>query len=211
MRAHLKTHDEKRYTCAHPSCASRHYFSTWTELQSHNRTTHPATCPYESCKGKTFAQQKGLKAHLKLHEQRDLELALHNHLDGEHDADVEDSGAEDTRSAKRRRGGEVGRDWKCTMDDCTKDFKSVCRLALYSLIGTIENLIAAVRKKHSLITSMLPTFSNATSYAPKVDVGFNLVTSTCSNAIPPRRTQQPLCHRSMTSNLLLMNLVKITY
>lgn len=26
---------------------------------------------------------------------------------------------------KRRRGGEIGRDWKCDVDDCDKDFKSV--------------------------------------------------------------------------------------
>jgi len=120
----LKTHDEKRYTCAHHSCSSRHYFSTWTELQAHNRTAHPATCPYDSCMGKTFTQQKGLKAHLKLHEQRDLEHVLNIHLDGEHDADAEDSSAEDARSVKRRRGGEIGRDWKCDIDCCTKDFKS---------------------------------------------------------------------------------------
>lgn len=36
------------------------------------------------------------------------------------EADVDD------RPAKRaRRGGELGRDWKCDFEDCDKDFKSV--------------------------------------------------------------------------------------
>ena len=74
-------------------------------------------CPNEECSGKTFSSQKGLRAHLRLHEQRDLENVLSEHEDG--------SSGEDGPSRKRRRGGEVGRDWKCEVEGCTKDFKSV--------------------------------------------------------------------------------------
>lgn len=94
----------------------------WTALQAHSRAVHPATCPYVSCGGKTFTQQKGLRAHLKLHEQREIEEALSNpHIEDGGDADDEN----ESRSNKKRRGGEVGRDWKCSEEGCDKDFKSV--------------------------------------------------------------------------------------
>ncbi len=64
-----------------------------------------------------FSSQKGLRAHIKLHEQRDLENKLNEHEDG--------SSGEEGPPRKRRRGGEVGRDWKCEVEGCTKDFKSV--------------------------------------------------------------------------------------
>ncbi|KAJ7350372.1 hypothetical protein DFH08DRAFT_108248 [Mycena albidolilacea] len=32
---------------------------------------------------------------------------------------------------KKRRGGELGRDWKCEFDGCTKDFKSAGQVSLY--------------------------------------------------------------------------------
>ncbi|KAI0079577.1 hypothetical protein K474DRAFT_1658926 [Panus rudis PR-1116 ss-1] len=117
LRAHVKTHDEKRYTCVHSNCqgTSAAYFPTWTALQHHMRTTHPPTCPHASCNGKTFTAQKGLRAHLKLHGQRDLEAELQ----------AEDSSSENEEQlTKRRRGGEVGRDFLCDVPGCGKDFKS---------------------------------------------------------------------------------------
>jgi general transcription factor IIIA len=54
-----------------------------------------------------------------LHEQRKAEDAL------EADIVPEELSDEECRPAKRRRGGEYGRDWKCDVDGCTKDFKSV--------------------------------------------------------------------------------------
>ena len=116
---------EKRYTCVHQACLPAEgtdpkYYPTWSALQHHTRTAHPPTCPHPSCNGKTFTQQKGLRAHLKIHAQRDKE------------AELDDAGAisgddegEDSRPRKRRRGGEVGRDWVCDVEGCTKDFKSV--------------------------------------------------------------------------------------
>lgn len=118
LRAHQKTHDEKRYTCSHPSCLSLPalpFFSTWTKLQNHMRTAHPPTCLYPECQGKTFGQQKGLKAHLKIHEGRKVD----GHLDGEEDA------PSDEPERKKRRGGDHGRDWVCDFEGCAKDFKSV--------------------------------------------------------------------------------------
>ncbi|KAG6920025.1 hypothetical protein DXG01_010093 [Tephrocybe rancida] len=92
------------------------YYRTWTALQHHIRTAHPPACTHESCNGRIFASQKGLRAHQKLHEQREIEeeMAI---------SDAED--ADSTQPPrKKRRGGEIGRDWKCDVDGCQKDFKS---------------------------------------------------------------------------------------
>ena len=88
LKAHSKTHDERRYVCSHPKCLSNPepvVFPTWTALQAHHRLSHPAICPYPSCNGRTFSQQKGLRAHLKLHEQQEVEASLLNnscHFEG---------------------------------------------------------------------------------------------------------------------------------
>lgn len=84
------------------------------------RTVHPPTCPHPECNGKTFTAQKGLRAHMKIHEQRNVEAELQAAL-AENTLDS-DSGL----PKKRRRGGEVGRDWVCDVLGCDKDFKSVC-------------------------------------------------------------------------------------
>ena len=80
------------------------------------RTAHPPMCPYPECNGKSFSQQKGLKAHLKIHEGRAV--------DGRLDCG-EDTVNDDEPRVKKRRGGEHGRDWVCDFEGCTKDFKSV--------------------------------------------------------------------------------------
>lgn len=118
---------DKRYTCVHPACtipgqSSPTYYSTWTSLQQHMRTAHPPTCPHPSCNGKTFSAQKGLRAHLRIHEQRDIEAGLR-----EDDTDV-GADNEDEPPPKKRRGGEVGRDFICEYEGCGKDFKSACSL-----------------------------------------------------------------------------------
>lgn len=117
---------EKRYTCVHTECLPSSdntptYYPTWTALQHHIRTAHPPSCTYASCNGRVFASQKGLRAHQKLHEQRELEEEMAAPSDAE-DAD----NLQPPR--KKRRGGEVGRDWKCDIDGCLKDFKSVSPL-----------------------------------------------------------------------------------
>jgi hypothetical protein len=124
---------DKRYTCVHLTCLGSSsivptFYPTWSALQHHIRTAHPPTCPHPSCNGRTFTQQKGLRAHMRLHEQREVEAELEASIadagsdsdDGDHD-----SSPIAMPPRKRRRGGEVGRDWKCTEDGCDKDFKSV--------------------------------------------------------------------------------------
>jgi len=81
----------------------------------HIRTVHHPTCPYEERAGRMFSAQKGVRAHLKLHEQRVTE---------EHER--ASSEKEDVALPRKcRRGGEVGCVWKCEVEGCTKDFKSV--------------------------------------------------------------------------------------
>ena len=110
--------EERRYTCVNPVCRTEPtFYPTWTALQHHISTTHPPSCTREECSGRIFSSQKCLRAHLKLHEQRDLE----NELGGHEDCSSE----EDRPPRKRRRGGEVGRDWRCEVEGCAKDFKSV--------------------------------------------------------------------------------------
>ncbi|SRR5258708_4812705 len=112
--------EERRYTCVDPVCRTEPesaFYPTWTALQHHIRTTHPPTCPRDECSGRIFSSHKGLRTHLKLHEQRHFENELDEHEDG--------GSEEDGPPRKRRRGGEVGRDWKCEVEGCTKDFKSV--------------------------------------------------------------------------------------
>lgn len=96
------------------------FFQTWTALQHHIRSSHPPSCTHPSCNGRVFTTQKGLRAHQKLHEQRDLEAELDN-VAADSEQDDEDT---ELPAKKKRRGGELGRDWKCDVDGCGKDFKS---------------------------------------------------------------------------------------
>ena len=112
----------KRYTCVHANCLPKddlepRYFPTWSALQSHIRTDHPPTCPHLSCNGRTFSNPGNLRAHLKLHQQREAEMEIDEYLDSGDDSEQP--------AKKRRRGGEHGRDWKCEIAECGKDFKSV--------------------------------------------------------------------------------------
>ncbi|KAF8273012.1 hypothetical protein EI94DRAFT_1677407 [Lactarius quietus] len=152
LRAHLKVHEEKRYTCVDAICRvspELAFYPTWTALQHHIRTTHPPTCPYEECAGRTFSAQKGLRAHLRLHEQKAIEQQEHASSEGE----------EDALPRKRRRGGEVGRDWKCEVEECTKDFKSkkaltthhaITHLGKRDFVCTVEGCGQAFGYKHIL-------------------------------------------------------------
>ena len=166
---------EKRYTCAHPACLALvsvpafalrapssdavlpqpatepAYFPTWTALQHHIRTAHPPTCPHASCNGRTFASHAGLRAHLKVHTDADVEA------EGEMRMEMEGRGGEDSgndeaesRPKKRRRGGEVGRDWRCEEDGCGKEFKSV-RLFSCPIYATSLILRYSVLKCWSLL------------------------------------------------------------
>lgn len=102
-----------RYMCSDLRCitSNTQYFQTWTSLQAHIRHKHPPTCTYLECEGRTFSSHKNLKAHLKTHEEHDLQGVLEREL-----------GAE---NADTKRNLDVGRDWDCEWEDCSKSFKSV--------------------------------------------------------------------------------------
>ena len=99
-------------------------------------------CPHEECAKRIFTSQKGLRAHIKLHEQRTLEDILGEHENGS-------SEEEDAPPRKRRRGGEVGRDWKCEVEGCTKDFKSV---RFFRPVVVMAILISTSWQKKALTT-----------------------------------------------------------
>lgn len=123
------------------------FYPTWTALQHHIRSTHPPTCPREECSGRIFSSQKGLRSHLRIHEQRDLENVLSEHEDG--------NSEEDEPPRKRRRGGEVGRDWKCEVEGCTKDFKSVRVTCAHLIIDPdSRNLQKKALTTHHTITHL---------------------------------------------------------
>ncbi|KII95731.1 hypothetical protein PLICRDRAFT_693882 [Plicaturopsis crispa FD-325 SS-3] len=126
LRTHTKVHDDKRYTCVHAACLEKSgdlpsFYPTWTALQHHMRTVHPPTCPHPSCRGKIFTTQRGMRAHQKLHEQRDAEEEIDEAVAG---SDADDDAEAEQRPRKKRRGGEIGRDWRCEEEGCGKDFKS---------------------------------------------------------------------------------------
>ncbi|KAH7108252.1 hypothetical protein BKA62DRAFT_681624 [Auriculariales sp. MPI-PUGE-AT-0066] len=134
LTAHNKTHLEKRYACMHPSCVSAEnvlIFTKWTQLQHHLRTAHPPTCPHPSCGNRTFANPANLRAHLLLHSQKDAETQIATDPTSVNSEPDED----DEPPAKRRRGGDIGRDWKCSEDDCDKAFKSKKALRTHTKIS----------------------------------------------------------------------------
>ena len=126
---------------AYPTC-----FATWTSLQHHIRTAHPPICPDPACNSKTFKSQKGLRAHMKLHEQSETQDAIIGSFDA--DSDV------DEPPHKKRRGRDIGRDWLCGAEGCGKDFKSVSSyimpaLAMYLKISDAEKSVDDAYECHA--------------------------------------------------------------
>ncbi|KAF9049912.1 transcription factor iiia [Panaeolus papilionaceus] len=113
---HQKTHDTKRYACVHAMCLSKTdgapFFATWSALQSHIRMAHPPTCLHPSCNGRIFSNHSNLRAHLKLHETRQITK------------DLNPESEEEGTISKRQRLDDFGRDWVCDFPGCSKDFKS---------------------------------------------------------------------------------------
>ncbi|GJJ06620.1 hypothetical protein Clacol_000813 [Clathrus columnatus] len=130
LRAHSKTHED-RYACTDLACrvvteagsSTLLYFTTWSALQMHLRQKHPPTCPYDECDGRTFTRRTYLKNHLKLHQEKETTKGV-----------TEAVGADGNAASKSRRGGELGRDWPCTFEDCTKAFKSKKALSVHTNI-----------------------------------------------------------------------------
>ncbi|CAE6443916.1 unnamed protein product [Rhizoctonia solani] len=88
----------------------------------------PSTRAKGPTSGRTFTSSKGLRGHLKTHRDREVEASFatgssdtsHKRPRPEADSVIESS----EPPPKRRRGGEVGRDWLCPIDNCSKAFKS---------------------------------------------------------------------------------------
>ena len=82
---------------------------------------------------------------MKLHEEREVEAGLN--ADSVEEADGE-GGEGETRPKKRRRGGEMGRDWKCEIEGFGKDFKSIRHSRyLFLFVTDIFNPFCGCRKK----------------------------------------------------------------
>ncbi|KAG8837118.1 Strongly-conserved Zn-finger binding protein (TFIIIA) [Serendipita sp. 400] len=133
LKAHVKTHQLDRYMCSAEECqlSGNQYFQTWTLLQAHIRTVHPPTCPFTGCEDKTFSSQKNLKAHLRLHEQREDESALEDMIDA-------NGSTGRPSSDKKPTATEVGRDWHCEWDECTKSFKSKNALRVHQNVTHLQ-------------------------------------------------------------------------
>ena len=85
-----------------------------------------------------MASYHGLKGHLKLHEEREVEAGLD--ADSVEEADGEGDEGE-TRPRKQRRGGEMGRDWKCEIEGFGKDFKLIRHSRYLFLFVTIYSIL----------------------------------------------------------------------
>jgi len=143
------------------------YFPTWSALQAHIRDTHPPTCLYSNCNGRTFNSQKNLKAHLKTHE------------------DLENEQVEMSVGALARRGPCAGRDWQCEEKACTKSFKSVGDPRLRDQYDTLTAKCVR-RKRHSQGTSTCIITSNVISSANGKGVAVHSDTSTFCRDTRPR-------------------------
>ncbi|OAX35100.1 hypothetical protein K503DRAFT_746420 [Rhizopogon vinicolor AM-OR11-026] len=193
LRGHVKTHDNKRYTCSHlnclpPSSTEPIYYPTWTSLQAHIREAHPPTCMHVLCNGRTFTSQHNLRAHQKLHEQQELEALL---------AGVETPGTTDY-PRKRRRGGEVGRDWKC--DKCGKEFKSMKALTTHNNVIHLghrnhvcphQHCSSAFGYKH-LLERHMTKIHNTQSIAGTSELEGDTTSDTDCTDIDPAHSAEPL-------------------
>ena len=170
LYVHISSSD-KRYTCSHLHCLPGPgkdlvYFGTWTALQVHIRKDHPPTCTHPKCDGRTFASQYNLRAHQKLHEQQEAEAQLYRA--DRADAPEDGTDVEGSQPRKRRRGGELGRDWICDFAGCDKDFKSVCS-ASHALV-VLYGLLSWYRKARSRRTTTSSISVNGITCVPTYTV-----------------------------------------
>ncbi|CAK9781448.1 hypothetical protein CC85DRAFT_255565 [Cutaneotrichosporon oleaginosum] len=102
LRAHEKTHDPTRYTCSHPIHGlNMPSFPVWSALQTHIREAHPPTCPHAECEGRPFKNAGLLRQHLRVHAEREADLAAGR--DREESADLPPVLAEASTRRKKRK------------------------------------------------------------------------------------------------------------
>ncbi|GMK55799.1 hypothetical protein CspeluHIS016_0208550 [Cutaneotrichosporon spelunceum] len=102
LRTHDKTHDPTRYMCSHPIHGlNMPSFPVWSALQAHIRDAHPPTCPHAECEGRAFKNAGRLREHLRVHAEREADLAAG--CDREDSADLPAVLAEATTRRKKRK------------------------------------------------------------------------------------------------------------
>lgn len=75
-------------------------FPVWSTLQAHIRDAHPPACPHAECEGRPFKSAQQLRQHLRVHAEREADLAAGR--DCEDSADLPPVLAEATRRKKRK-------------------------------------------------------------------------------------------------------------
>lgn len=126
--------------CAHADHDTAVLFATWTELQAHTREAHPPVCPYEECNGRTFKTPARLRDHLKVHAEREEDLAQASEDDiapvlqkkrpsrrKRRRSDVDDAGeleAEGPKKLARVQNGSAGKMYACGTPGCGKTYKT---------------------------------------------------------------------------------------
>jgi hypothetical protein len=76
-------------------------FPVWSALQAHIRDAHPPTCPHAECEGRAFKNAGRLREHLRVHAEREADIAAgHDREDSE---DLPPVLAEATTRRKKRK------------------------------------------------------------------------------------------------------------
>jgi general transcription factor IIIA len=133
-----------RYVCSHETHELLH-FPNWSSLQAHLKDQHPPSCHYAECVGRTFGSQRSLKAHLKVHEEREIDLERQGVQSSEIHHTVHPLLSKKERKRKRQAvvaggkspklvridDGEEGKAVACDHEGCTKAYKTV-RLYQYA-------------------------------------------------------------------------------
>ncbi|BEI85141.1 hypothetical protein CcaverHIS002_0505420 [Cutaneotrichosporon cavernicola] len=144
LRTHEKTHDPTRYTCSHPIHGlNMPSFPVWSALQTHIRDAHPPTCPHAECEGRAFKNAGRLREHLRVHAEREADLAAgHDREDSE---DLPPVLAEATTRRKKRKlsmisereaSHSTGRH-KC--DECGRSYRRPASLKRHRASGLCED------------------------------------------------------------------------
>lgn len=121
--------------CTHPDHDPFPVFSNWTELRAHKREAHPSVCPYEECHGRTFKNDARLREHLKVHSEREEDLAAESEEDlapvlskrprrKRRRSDVGESPVAVPKKLPRIHNGTAGKVFPCGDPGCSKVYKT---------------------------------------------------------------------------------------
>lgn len=100
------------------------------------REAHPPKCPHVECDGRVFKSSQRLKEHLKVHAEREEDIANGGSESEDlpiieeagrrrrRKRDIEEETGERPQKLQRLASGEAGKDWTCGAPGCGKAFKS---------------------------------------------------------------------------------------